>query len=332
MKRDVDSNRVVYEALTAGIKKEGVTDQSQSVNIWVVQNPAFPDAPSKPKKIRNLALGLILGLMSGIGCAFLVEYLDNTVKSEKDLEARVGYTVLGTVEQLKGQGNSIESYVLQQPLSPIAESYRLIRSGLLLSSAEHPPRTLLVTSMDAQEGKTTTTLNVARILCQGNKKVLIIDCDLRRPRIHSLFAMENVLGLSNFLTGNTKESIVNKVPGEEIFVISSGPIPPNPAELVSSKKMRTLVEKMSESFDFVLLDSPPVQSVTDSLALAQLVDGTIVVVRAGKTTYEMLQSGLKKLIDVRCHLLGFVLNGQTKSNAAGLFYSGYTTYYTKDSG
>ena len=332
MKRDVDSNRVVYEALTAGIKKEGVTDQSQSVNIWVVQNPAFPDAPSKPKKKRNLALGLILGLMGGIGGAFLVEYLDNTVKSEKDLEARVGYTVLGTVEQLKGQGNSIESYVLQQPLSPIAESYRLIRSGLLLSSAEHPPRTLLVTSMDAQEGKTTTTLNVARILCQGNKKVLIIDCDLRRPRIHSLFAMENVLGLSNFLTGNTKESIVNKVPGEEIFVISSGPIPPNPAELVSSKKMRTLVEKMSESFDFVLLDSPPVQSVTDSLALAQLVDGTIVVVRAGKTTYEMLQSGLKKLIDVRCHLLGFVLNGQTKSNAAGSYYSGYTTYYTKDSG
>jgi capsular exopolysaccharide synthesis family protein len=185
--------------------------------------------------------------------------------------------------------------------------------------------------MEAKEGKTTTTLNIARILCQGNKKVLIVDCDLRRPRIHSLFAMENVLGLSNFLTGNTQENIVHKVPGEEIFIISSGPIPPNPSELVSSKKMQTLVEKMSESFDFVLLDSPPVQSVTDSLALTQLVDGTIVVVRAGKTTYEMLQSGLKKLTDVRCHFLGFVLNGQTKSNAAGSYYSGYTTYYSKDS-
>jgi polysaccharide biosynthesis transport protein len=331
MKRDVDSNRVVYEALTANIKKEGVTEQSQSVNIWIVQNAAFPDAPSKPNKRRNLALGLILGIMSGIGCAFFIEYLDNTIKSEKDLETRFGVTVLGIVEQLKGQENSIDSHILQQPLSPLAESYRLIRSGLLLSSAEHPPKTILVTSMGAQEGKTTTTTNIARVLCQGNKKVLIIDCDLRRPRIHTLFALANDKGLSNYLTGNTKENIIQKVPGEEIHVVTSGPIPPNPAELVSSKKLKTLIEKMIESFDFILLDSPPVESVTDSLALTQIVDGTIIVVRAGKTTYEMLQSGLKKLTDVRCHFLGFVLNGQRKSNTAGSYYSGYTTYYAKDS-
>jgi capsular exopolysaccharide synthesis family protein len=331
MKRDVDANRVVYEALTASIKKEGVTEQSQNVNIWVVQNAAFPKAPSKPNKKRNLALGLILGLMSGVGCAFLIEYLDNTIKSEKDLETRFGLTVLGTVEKLEGQENVIESHVLQQPLSPLAESYRLIRSGLLLSSAEHPPKTILVTSMDAKEGKTTTTINIARVLCQGNKKVLIIDCDLRKPRIHSVFAIANDKGLSNYLTGNLKENIIYKVPGEEIFVITSGPIPPNPAELVSSRKLKTLIEKMGENFDFILLDSPPVESVTDSLALTQLVDGTIVVVRSGKTTYEMLQSGLKKLTDVRCHFLGFVLNGQSKSSRAGSYYSGYTTYYAKDS-
>jgi polysaccharide biosynthesis transport protein len=331
MKRDVDSNRVVYEALTASIKKEGVTEQSQSVNVWVIKYAALPGAPSKPNKKRNLALGFLLGLAGGIGCAFLIEYLDNTVKSEKDLETRYGVTVLGTVEQLKGQENSIESHILQQPLSPLAESYRLIRSGLLLSSAEHPPKTILVTSMGAQEGKTSTSINVARVLCQGKKRVLIIDCDLRRPRVHSVFAMENDKGLTNYLTGNIKENIIHKVPGEEIFVISSGPIPPNPAELVSSRKLKNLVEKMSENFDFILLDSPPVQSVTDSLALTQIVDGTIVVVRAGKTTYEMLQSGLKKLTDVRCHFLGFVLNGQTQIHTAGSYYSGYTTYYAKDS-
>lgn len=330
MKRDVDSNRVVYDALTSSIKKEGVTEQSQSVNIWVVKNADFPIAPSKPKKMRNIFLGFFLGLMTGIGGAFLIEYLDNTIKSEKDLETRFGVTVIGTVEQLKGQENVIETYILQQPLSPLAESYRLIRSGLLLSSAEHPPRTILVTSMDAKEGKTTTTTNIARVLCQGNKKVLIIDCDLRRPRIHTLFAMANDMGLSNYLSGNIKENIIHKIPGEEIFVITSGPIPPNPAELVSSKKLKTLVEKMLESFDFILLDSPPVQSVTDSLALTQIVDGTIVVVRAGKTTHEMLQSGLKKLTDVQCHILGFVLNGQSKSNTAGSYYSGYATYYAKD--
>jgi polysaccharide biosynthesis transport protein len=330
MKRDVDANRVVYDALTSSIKKEGVTEQSQSVNIWIVKNATFPVAPSKPNKIQNIALGLILGLMSGIGGAFLIEYLDNTIKSDKDLETRFGVTVLGTVELLKGTENVIETYILQQPLSPLAESYRLIRSGLLLSSAEHPPRTILVTSMGAKEGKTTTTTNIARVLCQGNKKVLIIDCDLRRPRVHSLFAMANDIGLSNYLAGNTKENILHKVPAEEIFVITSGPIPPNPAELVSSKKLKTLIEKMSENFDFILLDSPPVESVTDSLALTQIVDGTIVVVRAGKTTYEMLQSGLKKLMDVQCHFLGFVLNGQSKNNTAGSYYSGYATYYARD--
>jgi len=331
MKRDVDSNRVVYDALTASIKKEGVTEQSQSVNIWVVRNAVLPGFPSKPNKKRNLTIGFILGLLAGVGCAFFIEYLDNTIKSEKDLETRFGVTVLGTVEHLKGQGNAIESYILQQPLSPLAESYRLIRSGILLSSAEHPPKTILVTSMGAQEGKTTTTVNVARVLCQGKKKVLIIDCDLRRPRIHSIFSMDNEKGLSNFLSGNISENIIHKIPGEEIYIITSGTIPPNPAELVSSNKLKTLLAKMLDNFDFVLIDSPPIESVTDSLALTQIVDGTIVVVRAGKTTYDMLHSGLRKLMDVRCHLLGFVLNGQQKIKAPGSYYSGYTTYYAKGS-
>ncbi len=332
MKRDVDSNRVVYDALTASIKKEGVTEQSQSINIWVVKNAALPGAPSKPNKRRNLVIGFILGLFGGIGCAFLIEYLDNTIKSEKDLETRFGLTVLGTIEELKEKEGNIESHILQQPLSPLAESYRLIRSGLLLSSAEHPPKVILVTSMGAREGKTTTTVNVARVLCQGKKKVLIVDCDLRRPRVHTLFSIENEKGLSSYLTGNINESIINKIPGEEIYVITSGPIPPNPAELVGSNKLKTLLGKMSENFDFILIDSPPIESVTDSLALTQVADGTLIVVRAGKTTYDMLQSGLKKLTDVRCHLLGSVLNGQVKSKSPGSYYSGYTTYYAKSDG
>ncbi len=330
MKRDVDANRLVYESLTSSIKREGVTEQSQSVNVWVIKNASLPGAPSKPNKRRSLAIGLLLGLMCGVGCAFLVEYLDNTVKSEKDLESRYGLTVLGSVEKLKEKGKHIESYIVQNPLSPLAESYRLIRSGLLLSSAEHPPKTILVTSMGPNEGKTTTTINIARVLSQGNKTVLIIDCDMRRPRVHTVFSMQNEKGLSNYLTGNLHENIIHQVTGEDIFVITSGSIPPNPADLAGSKKLKLLVEKMAENFDFVLLDSPPVQMVTDSLALAQLVDGTVVVVKAGETTYDMTQSGLKKLKDVQCHFLGFVLNGISKSHAAGAYYSGYTTYYAKD--
>ena len=330
MKRDVDANRVVYESLTSTIKKEGVTEQSQSVNVWVIKNAAVPTAPSKPNKKRNLALGLILGLMAGVGCAFLIEYLDNTIKSEKDLETRYGLTILGTVEKLKEKGKNIESFIVQKPLSPLAESYRLIRSGLLLSSAERPPKTILVTSMGPGEGKTSTTINIARVLSQGGKKVLIIDCDLRRPRIHSVFAMQNDSGLSNYLTGNLSENIIHKVAGEEIFVITSGTIPPNPSDLVGSRKLKILIEKMAANFDFVLLDSPPIQSVTDSLSLTQFVDGTVIVVKASETTYDMIQSGLKKLKDVQCHFLGFVLNGLNKSHAPSAYYSGYSAYYAND--
>lgn len=331
MKRDVDANRVVFEALTSSIKKEGVTEQSQSVNVWVIRNAFLPGGPSTPNKRRGLALGLMFGLMAGVGCALLIEFLDNTVKSEKDLENRYGLTVLGSVEKLKEKGKNIESFIVQKPLSPLAESYRLIRSGLLLSSAEHPPRTILVTSMGPGEGKTSTTINVARVLSQGGKKVLIIDCDMRRPRIHSAFAIQNERGLSNYLTGNLSENIVHKIPGEEIFAITSGTIPPNPSDLVGSKRLNLLVKKMAENFDFVLLDSPPVQSVTDSLALTQLVDGTVIVVKAGDTTYELITGGMKKLKSVQCHFLGFILNGVDKRHVGGTYYSGYTAYYAKDS-
>ncbi|MFH0785376.1 MAG: polysaccharide biosynthesis tyrosine autokinase [Pseudomonadota bacterium] len=330
MKRDVDANRLVYESLTSSIKKEGVTEQSQSINVWVIKNAELPLDPSKPNKKRNLALGLLLGLMAGVGCAFLVEYLDNTIKSEKDLESRYGLTVLGSVEKLKEKGKNIETFIVQKPLSPMAESYRLIRSGLLLSSADQPPRTILVTSMGPGEGKTATTINIARVFSQGGKRVLIIDCDLRRPRVHSVLEMQNDKGLSNYLSGNLNENIIHKVDGEDIFAITAGSIPPNPSDLVGSKKLKLLIKKMAENFDFVLVDSPPVQSVTDSLALTQLVDGTVVVVRAGETTYDMVYSGLKKLKDMQCHFLGFVLNGQTKSHSAGAYYYGYTAYYAKD--
>ena len=330
MKREVDTNRVLYDALTSSIKKESVTEQSQSVNVWIVKNATTPGAPSHPNKKRSLAIGLLFGLCGGIGLAFFVEYLDNTVKNEKQLETKFGLNVLGTVEEVNGSAEKIESYILQNPLSPVAESYRLIRSGLLLSSADHPPRVILVTSMNAQEGKTSTTCNLARVLAQSKKKVLVIDCDLRRPRMHSLFTMPNETGLSNYLTGNASDNLMQRVPGEDLTLIPSGPIPPNPAELLNSKRMKMLVSKMTEVYDFVFLDSPPIQSVTDSLALSQMADGTIVVVRAGKTTYDMLESGLKKLRDTKTHLLGFVLNGLKKRDAGGGYYYGYTSYYAKD--
>ncbi len=184
--------------------------------------------------------------------------------------------------------------------------------------------------MAPSEGKTSTTVNIARILAQSNKKVLIVDCDMRKPRQHSLFSIPNSIGLSSYLTGNVKDNIVQDIPGEDIALIAAGPTPPNPAELLDSVKMKKLLIRLSESYDFVLLDSPPIQSVTDSLALSTLVDGTILVVRAEKTTYDMIENGLSKLYSINAHILGIVLNGVNTSTGGKDYYHGYYKYYSKD--
>jgi len=330
MQREVKTNSVLYDTLTSSLKKASVTEQSQSVNVWVIKEALYPQYPSKPNKKLNLLLGVVMGFFGGVILAFFVEYLDNTVKSPDEIEQRFGLTVLGAIEKVTGKGREVESLLVQEPLSPFAESYRLIRSGILLSSVDHPPRCLLLTSMSPSEGKTSTTVNIARILSQSDKKVLIIDCDMRKPRQHSLFSIPNSVGLSSYLTGNTKENIVQRIQGESISLVTAGPIPPNPAELLDSVRMKTLLDNMVELYDFVLLDSPPVQSVTDSLTLSSLVDGTVIVVRAGETTYDMIENGLRQLKSVNAHLLGFVLNGVSATTGGEGYYHGYYKYYTKE--
>ncbi|MCI5164846.1 MAG: polysaccharide biosynthesis tyrosine autokinase [Candidatus Electrothrix sp. GM3_4] len=330
LSRDKEMNRTVYDALSSSIKKTNVTAQAMDIRIWAIKKGDLPLAPSKPNKQKELILGLVIGLSVGIALVFFLDYLDNTVSAGEDLEKRYGLTVLGAVEDFPKKNKNVETFIHDNPLSAFAESYRLIRSGLLLSTPDHPPRTLLITSMMQQEGKSTTTKNLAYILAQNEKKVLIIDCDMRRPRQHSMFEVDNSYGLSNYLSGNTDEqqpSLTKQLPDSGISVLPSGPIPPNPAELLGSKRMKTLLNKSIEHFDFILLDSPPVQQVTDGLLLAGLVDGTVTVLRSGKTTFDMLDSGIKKLRESQAHLLGFVLNRVTKKNA-GHGYYGYYSYYS----
>ncbi|MCI5119965.1 MAG: polysaccharide biosynthesis tyrosine autokinase [Candidatus Electrothrix sp. AUS4] len=297
LNRDKEMNRTVYDALSSSIKKTNVTAQAMDIRIWAIKKADLPSAPTTPKKKKELMLGLLIGLSVGGALVFFLDYLDNTVSSGEELEKRYGLTVLGAVEDLQKKGKNVETFIQDNPLSAFAESYRLIRSSLLLSTPDRPPRTLLITSMMQQEGKSTTTKNLATILAQNDKKVLIVDCDMRRPRQHSMFGVDNSYGLSNYLSGNTDEqqpTLIKQVPESKIAVLPSGPNPPNPAELLSSKRMKILVNKSIERFDFVLLDSPPVQQVTDSLLLTGLVDGTVTVLRAGKTTFDMLDSGVKK--------------------------------------
>ena len=278
---------------------------------------------------RNLLLGLLLGLFSGIGLAFLIEYLDNTLKNARQIEEKFGLTVLGSIEELRGKGKNIDTYVIDNLLSPLAESYRLIRSALLLSTADHPPKVVLITSMSKSEGKTATGINLARLISQDKKSVVIIDCDLRRPRMHSLLGMANEVGLSSYLAGHTDACTVLQIPGEEISLVPSGPIPPDPSELLGSAKMQSLISELLAEFDFVLLDSPPVGAVTDSLTLSQYVDGTILVVKAGSTTNEMFESGVRKMRDINARILGVVVN-RVKALEQDSYQYGYSAYYAKD--
>ena len=330
LNRDKEMNRTVYDALSSSIKKTNVTAQAMDIRIWATKKADLPLAPSRPNKKKELILGLAIGLSVGIALVFFLDYLDNTVSAGEELEKRYGLNVLGAVEDLPKKNKNIETFIQDNPLSAFTESYRLIRSSLLLSTPDRPPRTLLITSMMQQEGKSTTTKNLAYILAQNDKKVLIVDCDMRRPRQHSMFEVDNSYGLSNYLSGNTDEqqpSLIKQLPDSGISVLPSGPIPPNPAELLGSKRMKTLLKKSIERFDFVLLDSPPVQQVTDGLLLAGLVDGTVTVLRSGRTTFDMLDSGIKKLRESQAQLLGFVLNRVTKKHA-GQGYYGYYSYYS----
>lgn len=328
MKREVDSSRALYEALTSSLKKASVTEESQNVNIWVMREASLPSYPSNQRPRRTLLIGFILALAAGIGVTLLVEYLDNTVKSAEDLENRFGLTVLGTVLETK-KNQQIENIILEQGQSPVAESYRMIRSSLLLSTADHPPQTILITSIKAQEGKTSTALNLARTMAQVADRVLIIDADMRKPKMHSLLGAPGATGLSSYLSGNIDEKIIHTSREEKISIIPAGPIPPNPVELISSRRMKSLLQEMRKQFDYILIDSPPVLHLADGLILSTLVDGTVLVTRAGKTTYDTFSTGLKKLHDFKPRILGVILNALNNRIMGPQSYYHYMEYYSE---
>ena len=332
LKREIDSNRLLYEALIKKINEQSATEQTQTVTVWIVEEAAVPEVPAKPNKQKNLLLGVMLGLFGGIGLAFFVEYLDNTVKSPDDVEKRLGVPVLGVVELFKGdkKGIKIQEAVVTDAMSVFAESYKAIRSAVLLSAVDKPPRTVLVTSCSSQEGKTTTAANLAMTIGQIDKKVLLIDADLRRPAVNKFFDIDNFKGLSTYLCGISGEDIIVELPDRHISVIPSGPIPPNPSELLSSARLNRLLESLGDRYDMIIIDSPPLLDVSDSLILSKIVEGTIVVVRGGETIYERLARGVKSLHDINAHVLGMIINAVDLRKSYyyhyGSYYSSYYTY------
>jgi capsular exopolysaccharide synthesis family protein len=331
LQRKVDTNRFLYDALVKKMKERDITERNQAVNVWIIEKAELPKIPAKPNKKRNILLGIVLGLFGGIGLAFFFEYLDNTVKTPEDVEEKYNIAVIGTIDLIKDKKQTVVQTVMNDASSLIAESFKGMRTAVLLSSADDPPKILLVSSFTPGEGKSSVSASLAMSLAHAGKKVLLIDADMRRPVQHKNFNIENSSGLSSFLAGVTAENEIGvENPVENLYLITSGPIPPNPSELLSSKKLKDLLSNVSVDYDMIIIDTPPLASVTDPVILSKLVDGVILVTWAGKTTYEMLGKGLKQLREVDAPLIGVVLN-RFNAKKSGYYYNYGDYYYSSES-
>ena len=312
LKREVEINRALYESLLKRAKETNITEDLQVSNVSIVDPARIPDVPFKPKKGLNILLATIVGLTMGIGLAFFLEYLDDTIKTPEEVERYLKIPFLGYIGRViiaKDNPYNPDLVALKEPKSHIAEMLRNIRTNILFSTSNFPRKALLVTSSTQGEGKTFLTINLAISLAQMGKRVVVVDTDLRKPRIHPIFGLKKHPGLTDVLTGNhSLESVIQDTKLENLKIIPCGTIPPDPAELLSSEAMKGLIDKLKEQFDFVLFDSPPVMSVTDPTILANLADGVIIVIKGGETPTSPIQRTLQQLSELDTKVLGVVLN------------------------
>jgi capsular exopolysaccharide synthesis family protein len=319
------------------------TGADRGTDVRVETASRLPREPVGPQRMRNIMIAFVLALVAGIGLAFLLDYLDDTVKSLDDIDRYIHLPALALIPSVKSEkrlrgaeaskpSDTTALAMVIDVRSPIAESYRHLRTSLLLSSAGTPPKTILVTSSQPSEGKTTTAINTAFMLAQTGADVLIIDCDLRRPRLHSHFNVSNARGLTNCLSGESDvEDLLQtyeKLP--KLKLLTSGPIPPNPAELLGSEEMRKLLVSLSGKFTHIIVDSPPAISFTDSSILSTFVDGVILVVHGGRSSRAVVRRAKQQLLDVGAHIFGVVLNNVKLETTDYYYNSYYSSYYRAD--
>ena len=291
--------------------------------------PAVPDyQPIRPKPVTNTLLGTVVGLMIAGGIVFLVEYLDDTIKSPEEASRLSNTPVIGFIPsiQYSGSNGRYGVYSLDNPRSPIAEAFRSLRTNIEFAAVPAELNSLLITSSGPKEGKSTVASNLAAIMVQGGKKVAIVDADLRRPFLHKYYQFENRLGLSEYFRNeiSLKESFKYVDSTERLIAIPSGKLPPNPAELLSSAKMTTLLEELAEEVDFVILDSPPLV-VTDPVVLSTKVDGVLFVVHPTITKYNSAKASLEQLERAQARLVGIVMNNINKQSS--YYYQNYYQYH-----
>lgn len=346
LKRDFETNRELYDGLLQRMKEIGVAAGVQENNIAMIDEALPPAAPFKPKLARNMALALVIGLIAGIGLALVLEFFDSSIQRTEDLEALTGRPVLGLVPVVRARemrednkdfhlpDRAVGHYSARFPKSSVSEAFRSLRTSLMFSTPEGMPKTLLITSPGPGDGKTTCAINLATVMAQNGSRVLLIDADLRKPRLHRDFGKPQSPGLTNRIAGvhtegNEAASILaTDVQG--LFVMPSGNQPPNPAELLSSERMRKIIAMNERAFDHVIIDSSPILGLADAMVLSRQVHGVILVASAGKTAKDSIKTSVKRLAQVRAPLLGTVLNAVDLDSPDYAYYSAYYYNYASD--
>jgi capsular exopolysaccharide synthesis family protein len=352
--RSRDQNEKLYGLMLERMKDADLARMMKVNNIHLVEEPVEPGGPIRPRTTVNLAIGIALGLLLGIALASLKTMLDSTLKTPEDVERTLGVTFLGLLPSIDettaaekkhrkkrrlraqprstlGENIPLELIVHKQPMSGLAEAARSIRTNLMFTNPDKPFKKLLVTSSAPSEGKTTVACSIAIALAQSGQRVCIIDCDLRRPRLHRIFDRAGDAGVTNVLVGEESLAAVAKptiVPN--LWCIPSGPTPPNPADLLHSDRFKKFLEDAGEMFDRIVLDSPPLVAVTDSAIISRLVDGTVFVLRAFATARALARQGIRTLADVDAPIVGAVLNAVDLSRHEYSYY--YQYYYYKREG
>jgi len=353
LQRAAQADEKIYLMMQEKFQESRITEVGQLGQVRLIDPARQPQEPVRPRKKLNLLLGFIVGIGLGVGLTFLFEYMDNTVRTIEDIE-KIGVTVLGSIPMIKeeeavkrmkilpasmnGKNGSLDSPEARRmvsrlithfaPKSPISEAYRTFRTNIQYTKLDHDLKALLVTSPGPGEGKSTSVANLAITMAQMGSKVLLIDSDLRRPILHSIFNIDRRVGLSNVLVGRaTIEEAAQATEIDNLFVMPCGTLPPNPSELLGSSAMKTTLEAMKQKFDIVLFDSPPIIAVTDAAVLSSQLDGVILVIKSGQTDREAAFRAHTLLKNVKTRVLGALLNGVHIESMYGSYYYYYHYYY-----
>ena len=332
LKREVDGNQKLFDVLLNRLKETSLTEGLEFNNIRVMDYAEVPMRPVRPKKRQNLLLALIVGLMGGAGLAFFFEYLDDSIKSPEDVERLVDLPFLGLVPAVADK-ESKDLYLVTRdiPKSPVSEAFRGLRTAVLFSaSSDRELKTIMVTSSGPSEGKTTTAVNLAVTMAQGGKRVLLVDSDLRKPSLHKIFGISEMVGASNLLVDQSMDvrEAIHETGIENLDVITCGPIPPNPSELLGSRRMKEIIERLHTDYDRVIFDTPPVMSVTDANVLGRMVEGVVLVVNSKISARKAVLGSKRALMEVGANVIGIALN-QVDMRDRG--YYSYSYEYSAES-